>query len=331
MKPKADSYTPRGDLTAYVQEYMETEGDFIAQQVMPPISQSDESGTYGVIPIEVFLTLDERDVRPLYGHYNVKDSEYEVGRYYTYDRGLAARIDKLEIARNQDIMPSFDLEASKVKWRTMDLMRGYEKRVADLVMDSVNFTNQADAEELWTDTDACVPFDDINTGIAVMRDDKLGMEPDAAIMDASNFDLLKNSAQFVSRVQYTYPGLDIRNITPDQAARAVGLKKILIGKAKYAVGGVLTPIWDKTMVALVKISDDPMLVLPGVGRTHVWNKVSTSLTPTVESTYMGQNKTFWYNISWHEGENLIKSYDEDGNVVSNIADNCVYLITAVQS
>jgi hypothetical protein len=92
----------------------------------------------------------------------------------------------------------------------------------------------------------------------------------------------------------------------------------------------LTDIWSDSYAALVKISTGDDLREPGVGRTFIYDAESAE-RPIVETYREEQIRSDVYRVRHTVDERLIQSVDEDGTVVSNIADACMYLIGGIKS
>ncbi len=93
-----------------------------------------------------------------------------------------------------------DLVATK---RAMGMiMRNQEKRIADLLFNSTNFTVHNVTTE-WDTPATATPIDDINDGIAAFRT-QCGMKPDALIIGYTCFRDLKVCDQIVDQTCQIY-------------------------------------------------------------------------------------------------------------------------------
>jgi len=325
-----DSAIYRPDLGVAVMEYIEgkTMG-FVGLDIMPLYPVIDQSATYPVIPAEVMLKIPDVS-RSARGAYNRGDWEYENGLYSTKEKGWEEPIDDGERKLLDRRQPGLaDLIATQ---RAMKIItRNQEKRIADTIFNSSNFTANAITNE-WDDADNAVPIDDINTGISSFRS-ACGMLPDALVITWSTFQDLKNCDQIVDRLKYTFAGIDINTMNSSQLAQIFGVPQVIVAGAVYdsAAKGVVksvTDIWSNEYAALVKISRGEDLTEPGVGRTFLWTEDSPQ-NPVVEEYREEKIRSDVYRVRHHVDEALMQSKDDDGTVVSNIAAACVYLFSNV--
>ncbi|MFC1884665.1 hypothetical protein ACFL2O_07835 [Thermodesulfobacteriota bacterium] len=74
---------------------------------------------------------------------------------------------------------------------------------------------------------------------------------------------LKNCAQIVERLKYTFPGIDINKMTSEQLAAVFDVPRVLVGGAVYNTAGKgldasMADVWSNEYAALVKISSGPV-------------------------------------------------------------------------
>lgn len=317
----------RPDLGVAVMEYVEgITMAYIGLEVMPIFRTGVNSGTYPVIPKEHLLSVPDTNRAPR-GKYNRGDWEYERGLFTTKEKGWEELVDDSERELFDQTTPGMaDFVATRRAWN--HIMRGQEKRIADAVFNSSNFTPITITEE-WDDATNAVPVDNINTGILAMRS-ACGMLPDALIIAYSTFLNLKNCDQIIDRLKYTFPGIDLNLMSSNQLAAVFNLPRVLVGggvynSAKRGLDANIADLWSNEYAALVKISTGEDLAGPGVGRTFLWTEDSPE-NPIVETYRSEDNRSDVFRVRHHVDEAFLQSKNDSGTVVSDIADACVYLM-----
>jgi hypothetical protein len=330
MRTATNAAIYRPDLGIVVMEYVEQAAmGYIGLEVMPIFRTALQSSSFPVIPKEVLLKLPDVSRAPR-GRYGRGDWEYERGLYTTKEKGWEEPIDDSERALFSQEAPGMaDIIATK---RGMNhIMRGQEKRIADTIFNAGNFTAHAVVNE-WDDSANATPITDVNTGVLAFRS-QCGMLPDALIIAYSTFVNLKSCAQIVDRIKYTFPGIDINKMTSSQLAAVFNVPQVLIGGAVYDSAGKglassISDVWYNEYAALVKISRGQDIMEPGVGRTFLWTADSPE-NPIVESYREDQTRSDIFRVRHNVDEALMRSYNDAGAVVSDIAAACVYLFSNV--
>jgi hypothetical protein len=327
MRAKNDATIYRPDLGITVMEYVEaaTMG-FIGLEVMPIFKTGKQAATYPVIPKEALLKIPDTARAPR-GKYNRGDWEYERGQFQTSEQGWEEPIDDTErnLIEQEGTSGIGDFVATK---RAMNfVLRGQEKRIADKVFDSSTFTAHSVSDE-WDDAENATPVTDVNDGVLSFRT-QCGMLPSALVISYSTFVNLKNCSQIIDRIKYTFPGLDINKMTTSQLAAVFNVPRVLVGGAVYDSAGKnvaasITDIWSNEYAALVKISQGEDITEPGLGRTFLWTEDSPQ-NPIVEQYREDKIRSDVFRVRHNVDEALMQSKDSSGNVVSNIADACMYL------
>jgi len=326
MRATTDSAVFRPDLGVAVMEYVEgaTMG-LIGLEVFPIFKTPKNSSTFSVIPKEALLKLQDTARAPR-GGYNRGDFPYERGKYITSEQGWEEPIDDTERALFDQEAPGMaDFIATN---RAMGIiMKGQEKRIADKLFNASNFTANSITHE-WDDSANAVPINDVNTGITAFRI-QCGMLPDALVIAYSTFMDLRVCDQIIDQLKYTFPGIDLNNMTSMQLAQLFGVPRVLVGGAVYDAAGKgidssISDIWSNEYAALVKISSGPDLTQPGVGRTFVWTEDSAE-NPIVEQYREEAIRSDVYRVRHNVDERLIQSIDTSEAVKSNVAAACVYL------
>lgn len=326
MRTGNDAAIYRPDLGMAVMEYVETQiTGFIGLELMPLFPVVKQSSTYPVIPKEALLSIGDVSRAPR-GNYNRDDWEYERGMFQTQERGREELLDDSERDLFDQEAPGIaDFMATRRAYNT--IMRAQEKRIADKVFDASTFSANSVTNE-WDDGANATPIDDVTDGIKAFRT-QCGMLPDALVIAYSTFLDLKNCDQIVDRLKYTFPGIDINRMNSEQLAAVFNVPRVLVGGAVYnsakkGLTASITDLWSNEYAALVKISSGADFTEPGLGRTFLWTADSPE-NPIVEQYREEKKRSDVFRVRHHVDEAYMRSFDDSGNVKSDIAAACIYL------
>lgn len=328
-RAKQSSAVYRPDLGQAVMEFMEDPGagmGFIGLQVMPLFRTAVNSGSYPVVPKEALLKLANVDRAPR-GTYGRDDWEYERGQFVTSERGFEEMLDDSERALFDQEAPGIaEYMASRRAW--MKIMRAQERRIASKLFNSTNFTAH-NVTTGWNTAASATPIDDVKAAITAFRT-QCGMMPSALVLGYTALQSLQVADQITDQLKYTYPGIDLSNLTPAMLARLFGVPQVLVGGAVYDSAGKgqaasVADIWDDEYAALVRIGNGQDITEPCVGRTFLWTADSPE-HPVVEEYREEERRSDIYRVRHHVSEEFIQSKDDTGTVVSNVASACVYLL-----
>lgn len=332
MRPASGTTVYRPDLGVAVMEYFESPAmGYIGLQVMPIFEVADMSSTYPVIPKEVMLKIQDVNRAPR-GKYNRGDWEYEAGKYSTSEKGWEEPIDDAERRHLDRRAPGLADRVATQRALGM-IMRSQEKRVADKLFNAVRFTPHAVGTE-WNTAASAKPIADTKDAISTFRT-QCGMLPDALVMSWTTRQDLTNCAEVVDRLKYTFPGIEIANMTDAQLAQCLGVPRILVGgaiydSAKRNKAATISDIWNYEYTALVKISSGDDISMPGFGRTFLWTEDSPD-NAIVESYRDDSRRSDIIRVRHHCDEAYIASVNTSGSVVSDIAAACVYLFSNIHT
>jgi hypothetical protein len=319
----------RPDLGIAVMEYVEgpTMG-LIGLDLMPIFPVDFPAFTFPVIPKEVLLKLPDTSRSPR-GKYNRGDWKYEEGRYNTgHENGWEEPIDDSERAMIEARAPGMaDFIATK---RAMNfILKRQEYRISNKLFNAGNFTVHNIVHE-WDDFANADPIADVKAGKIAFRF-QCGMLPDALVINWQVLQNLKSCVKIIDRLKYTYPGIDIEAMGAVELARVLDVPQIKVGGAIYDAAGknvasVMTDVWSDEYAGLVKIMQDRQdITEPGLGRTFLWTADSPE-NSVVESYRDEDIRSDVIRVRHNTDECLLKSFDEEGNVVSDIAAACMYLM-----
>ncbi len=328
--PTTDTAVQRPDLGVLVEEYMETENalmGFIGTQVMPLLPVPESTSNYPVMPKEVMLKMQDTR-RAMRGKYPRSDFEWEEGFYSTAENGWEEAVDDRE---RKLYASTFDAEAMASKRATSIILRSQEKRIADIVFNGTNFTANSITHE-WDDPTNAVPLTDVATGKLSIRSAS-GMLPNVLIIAYSTFLNLKACDQIIDLLKYTFPGIDINQMSLQQLAQVLDVPRVMVGGAVYdsAKKGqttVVADLWDKEYAMLTRISNTSQLTEPCIGRTFLWTEESGG-GHIVESYRDETVRGDVVRVRHDTSEALIASRDTALAIKSNLSTAVSYLFDNV--
>ena len=332
MRPTSGSAIYRPDLGMAVMEYFEgpTMG-YIGLELMPIYETPDPAATYTVVPKEVMLKIPDVS-RASRSKYNRGDWTYENGKYGTSEKGWEEPVDDGERRILDRKSPGLaDFVATT---RAMNhILRAQEQRIANKIFNASAFTPNAVSVE-WNTSETAKPITDIKDAKAAFRR-QCGSLPDALVISWTTFEDLKNCAQIVDRIKYTFPGIDIAKMSSQQLAAVFDLPRVLIGgsvydSAKKNKTASISDLWSYEYAALVKISQGDDITQPGVGRTFLFTEDSPS-NAIVEVYRDDTIRSDVYRVRHNVDETYMRSYDDTGAVKSDIAAACMYLFSNIHT
>jgi hypothetical protein len=251
-------------LTNWSQEYASQRAGFIGEKVAPPLIVAKETDYYWIHGAEGFeLSVVDRAPGTQYG---VVDWSKSTGTYSTMGYGLSASVPK-EVMANADLQ--VDPAKDAIQIIVDQLMLAYEKRVADLIFDTSSFTQTAalSGTDRW-DTATSDPLDKVYDAKAYVRG-KIGVEPNTMVI---GYDVFRALQQHDGLRKIIF-GLNAPEAMPTEAqlAQALGLDRILVGRATYlSAADTFTDIWGKyANICYIDPSPSGRSICPL--RTMVWN------------------------------------------------------------
>lgn len=240
-------------------------GLYIAEQVFPRVPVAKQSDYYFVFDKSSWFRDNVAKRSP---GTRAQRADYTVttGSYVAINYALAKAVPD-EVRANADNPLKPDMEATE--FVTDALLRGQEKRVADLITGSTNWSYAASPGTQWSSS-AADPLTDIEGAINGIVS-TIGRAPNVAVMSWDVWRYLKNHADLLDRVKYTRSGG--QPMLTDLAAW-FNLDKVLVGTAirdTSADGAAFssTYIWsDCFWVGYV--TQTPALMTPSAGYLLEW-------------------------------------------------------------
>lgn len=270
----------RPDLGALAYEFSldAAQRGFIGRLVLPVFNTMLQSAQYPVIPTEAMLAVGETARAPR-SAYARGDWEFESADYSCRENGWEEPIDDVERAMYRNYI---DAESMATIRATMMVLRSQEQRIVNKVMDTKVLANSA-VTKSWNSYADADPLADVQKAKDVMRF-KIGLEPNAIVMDKAILRHISMCQAVMERVKYTSPNALRGELTIEQLKAYFGVEQIIVSEAVYnsskkgkAVS--INTIWPRDKVLLARVSSGGQdLHEPCLGRTFVWEEDSGALT-----------------------------------------------------
>lgn len=330
-QPSAVTAISRPDLAQLVLEFRETAATgAIGGQVMPYFPVAKDTSGFPVIPKEVMLKIPDT-IRAMRAAYPRSDWEFENGFYQTRENGWEEALDDREVKLYRSM---FDAEVVSTQRAVKIIDLAQEQRVAGRVFNATTFTPSPVTVE-WDTAATAVPIDDVNDAANTIRQ-ACGMVPNTLIIAWTTFQNLKNCDQIVERLKYTFPGIDLNRMSSEQLAAIFNVEKVLVGGAVYdsadkGQDAVIADLWNQEYAMLTRTAMGADLTEPCIGRTFYWTEENAGELPIVESYREEGKRGDVVRVRHDTDERLIRSFDESGNVLSDIANAVSVLLSNIHT
>lgn len=305
---------------------------FIGLEILPIYRTAEESSTYPVIPKEAMLKIHETGRAPR-AAYQRGDWEYERGFYTTSEEGWEEPLDDVERKLLGRQAPGIaEMVATLRAWNI--IMRNQEKRVADYLFNTTNFTNTGAVSTEWDTAASATPIDDVEDAKNAFLL-QCGALPDTLTITYTTFSNLRLCDQIVDRLKYTFPGINLNQINSDQLATIFNIARVLVAGSVYNSAGLgldasIEFLWSYEYAALTKTARGQDITEPCCGRTFLWTEDSPE-NPIVESYREEQRRSDMFRVRHYVSEEKIASKNKSGTVVSDISNACVYLLSNIHT
>ena len=301
---------------------------FIAPKVMPYFPVTEQSAMFPVIPAKaLFNVVDTR--RGPKGGYNRSVESFEAGFYATSENGLEMPIDE----RFKNIYKSmFDMETSVSNILMGKILRAYETRVANKIMNTANYPSVS-VDTKWTDASADVKAD-IDAAKETMR--KKGVPPTLLVISWTTFLNIKKTTMVKEAIKYIFPDTAKTGAVTKAHLEAyleisIEVAGALQNSAKKGANASLSDIWSSDYAMLCRVAEQGSDISePSVGRTIIWNE-GASEDFIVEEYYEDQVRAKILRVRHDTDEALLTSIDPDTKAAkTQVSKNCGLLIGNIQ-
>ena len=281
-RPTSGTTIQRPDLQQAVDEYVDEQDAFIGLKAAPTVDVQFQAADYPIIPIEALLSIPETK-RAARGHYSRSDWEFEMDTYSCAENGWEEVVDDVEANLYSRY---FDVEQICTRRAMGIVLRNQEKRIADMLFNTDNFTEATITHE-WDDATNAVPMTDVKLGHITIKE-ATGLRANTLIISWSTFLDLGINKQILDRIKYTNPNVSKGELSTDMLALAFGVDQVLVGGGRYNTAkkgqdASLSNIWSNEYAMLCRVENGPDITQPCLARTFLWT--ADSPTNVVVETY----------------------------------------------
>jgi hypothetical protein len=161
------------------------------------------------------------------------------------------------------------------------------------------------------------------------------MAPNTLVISFETYHDIPRCAKVQDLLKYTYPGIDIPNMTSPILATLFGVPRVLVAGSVYDSAGkgqdaTIADLWDHEWAMLCITASGQDITAPCVGRTFLWTEDSPT-NPIVETYREEQIRSDIIRVRHYVGEELLLSKTDAGVTVSNISAACAYLFGNIHS
>ncbi|WP_419783448.1 hypothetical protein [Maridesulfovibrio sp.] len=330
MIPANGTERLRPDLGVLVHEAMSNAPSmgFVASEVAPYFPVGAQSADYPVLPAKYLFNVE--DVARAHGAaYKRSSGKFEAGHYSCRERGHEYPLDD----RFKAIYKSqIDMEKGATDMCVNIVLRAYEVEVAKKVTRPTNFLTGA-AIAPWTDYENADPRRDRDNAVNAAR--KKGIVLNTLILTWNNYQDLTRCKRVQEAVHYIFPDTKKTGTIGLQHLEAyLDIKILLAGALKNGSNRAKNPdfidIWPDNVATFACVaSPGASIEEPSIARTFRWNEGSSE-EYVVEDYYSNEVRSQVIRVRHDIDVRLLKSYDDDGNVKSDISKNCGYVLTGIR-
>jgi hypothetical protein len=272
MPPSTEIVTQRPDLADSLMEFDLDAANrgFIGTMAAPILGVAKQSGVFGRLTIEELLKKRPSTRRGADGRFVNIDGEFTTDSYATEDCGVEERVDLNEAQMYGEYYDAEELAAK----RTRDTV------LADLEQDVVDVltADRSQNTDFGTDVDDwanATPIKAFVAGREAVRT-RCGVYPNAATMDATVFQNLRNCAEIIARIGTGGDSSDVRTASIEQVKRVLELDFLNISgtlenTADEGQDAVLSAVFPATEIVLHVVRTDKNVRMPQSVRTFHWD------------------------------------------------------------
>ncbi|MBI9079184.1 MAG: hypothetical protein JEY79_05530 [Pseudodesulfovibrio sp.] len=330
MIPSKGTERLRPDLGVVVHETMTNAPShgFIASKVVPYFPVGAQSSDFPVMPMKA-LFAKEKVNRASGSAYQRSDGKFEAGFYSCRERGHEHALDDRFKAMYHT---TIDMENAGLTICSNIVLRAYEIETAVKLQKTSNFLSGA-AVAKWSVSADADPKADIKAGKEVGR--KKGIIYNKLIISWPVYNNLCLCDKVVAAVHNLFPdtkktGTIGLSHLETYLEIEIELAGAMVDGANRSKNAALEDIWSDTVATLACVAAEGSDILePSIGRTFRWNE-GASDEFVVEDYYDSTVRAMILRVRHDIDVRLLKSYDDDGNVQSDISKNCGYVITGIK-
>lgn len=274
-QPTAGDVHRDADLSNIAIGYKNPADKYIADKCFP-IIEVDKLSDYYYTWTKDFFFRNQVNGRAFGGPYPAGGLQVSDTQFACKNWSLAYILAR-EIVANQDA--ALDIERVGAEWLADQFMLNREILAAAVLFITGVWgtTTSLAGTDQWSDFANSDPIANILTAQETVEGNT-GMTPNTAIMGVEAWNQLKRHPDLLDIYKYTTRGI----LTEDQVAQALGLDKILVGRATQNTAAesaafVGAYIWGKSCLVCY-VPPSPGIFVPMSGATFVWKNAGLSLT-----------------------------------------------------
>ncbi|MEF2145132.1 MAG: hypothetical protein V3573_06775 [Desulfovibrionaceae bacterium] len=331
MIPNSGKARLRPDLAVMVHETMTgaPAKGFVASVIAPYFPVATQSADFPVLPAAAAFNVE--NVHRASGSGYSRSSEiFEAGYYSCRERGHEQPVDDRFKAIYRSVV---DMDAAALDLCMGKVLRAYEVEVAGKITKASNFLNSG-ASVKWDVSATADPKADIDAAREIGR--KKGIVYNRLVISWPTYLNLIKVKKVIDAVTYIFPDTKRTGTIGLTHLEAyldipIVLAGALANGAKRGKNPDLQDIWPDTVAVLARVADAGSdITEPSIARTFLWNEGSTSEL-IVEEYYEEQTRSSIIRVRHDIDVRLLKSYDEDGNIKTDISRNCGHVITGIKT
>lgn len=288
--PSTSLATLRPDLAASFEQFdleMDRQG-FICQQVLPVMEVPEQSGNFGIIPVEQLLQARNVDRAPG-GGYSRGNFTFKPATFATQERGAEEPVDDREARMYRNY---FDVELICARRALDATLRAQESRVSSLIFNTTTWTGASLTTAVgnaWSDATNGTPITDVEAAVRKVYTNS-GIWPNALVLTKKKFRDLRLSAQVKAVISATGAGFPqrARDITIEMLKAVFDLDYIMVagGTKNSATEGQaasLGSLWDDTKCMVCRVAETEDIREPCLGRIFHWGADGSEVGGIVET------------------------------------------------
>lgn len=332
MIPGKGTSRLRPDLGAVVTEGMIANAPmhgYIASVMAPYFPVAVQSATFPVLPLKALFNAESAR-RASGTAYNRVTEAFESGFYATEERGLEMPVDE----RHRAMYASYlDLELAAANIVQDKVLREFEVQVATKLHKAGAFES-ATAATAWSDHANADPRKDIIAAIKSMRTN--GVLPNTLQLSWETYQDLIQCKRVQEAVYAIFPdAMKSGHISVDHLRAYLDIDILVAGAMRNTANKNKAPhladIWPATQALLCRVAPQGAdITEPSIARTFLWNE-GASGEVIVEDYYEEQVRAQLIRVRHDIDVRMIKSYDDSGNVLSDVSRACGMFITAIKA
>lgn len=285
----------------------ETEGDFVAGRLLPPVPVGKQSDKYYTLSKASWLALPDTHRAPK-ARANRVEFDISSDSYYARNHALAAEI-PLEDLANED--NAINLRASNTKLISTQLLRGWEARAAALVQANVSTTARYTGANAWDAITSADIIEQVAAGHEFIYQNT-GLRANTLVLDYRSYMYAKRNTRAFSRFQYRATGAAM--IEDAQLREMFMVDNLWVARSQKNNANIgqtasITSIWGPTAL-LARVEPAISLQTATYGLSMRWTNPNLGVPLAVETSRedgAGSQRIEILEAGYHQDEKVVAS------------------------